>query len=70
MSKYYPFMNKNPYEMTYKEFVDFMNDLKKKAFSHKKPIKNNKIFTSKEEYMAYYGAISVDDYIKKSHGKY
>ena len=63
-------MNKNPYEMSYEEFVEFMNCLRKKIHPLKKPIKDSKTFTTKEEYMKYYGAISIDDYIKKSHNKY
>ena len=57
-------MVKNPYEMTYDEFVDFMNGLRKRAHLLKKPIMDPKAFTTKEEYMKYYGAISVDNYIK------
>lgn len=63
-------MSKNPYEMTYEEFVDFMNGLRKKVHPLKTPIKDFKTFTTKDEYMKYYGAISIDDYIKKSHGKF
>ena len=63
-------MEKNPYEITYEEFVAFMNNLKKKVTQNKKPVKDHKTFTSKDEYLKYYGAISIDDYLKKSHSKY
>lgn len=44
--------------MTYEEFIDFMNGLRKKSLPLKKPIKDPKAFTSKEEYMKYYGVVS------------
>ena len=41
-------MSKNPYEMTYEEFVNFKNGLRKKVHPLKKSI-NDQAFTTKEE---------------------
>ena len=67
-------MTKNPYNLSYEEFVSFMNNLKTQAKSTSQrgitETSHQKHFSSKEEYMKYYGAISVEEYIKRSHNKY